>query len=436
MCDVNPPVSQGRLPKRNNHICHKCNVAKPTLKSRHTYYCQPCFEVAFGNKFRAQVGKALKLSPRRKPRVFLALSGGTSSRALLDLVYNFSKLDYPTANNQKFEKFIVCHINESALFPNSTGNADILRGMVEAYDGPTYDEVPLESAFHVGDTESNDSIPAPLLRINEGSSYVDSEYLFTLSRSEESFRAKLQALFAATKKLTAKEELLADLRTSLLLQRARQHGCELVFLGDTCTRLAIRVIALTSRGRGYSLPVELGDGSQWFKEVVTPPSFTTGLPVKASIDRLTEDFIVGLDRDFPSTTSAVTRTAAKLTPRDGLDLRKQCLLCLMPVETDIPQWKSDITVRTNTDSQSTKDAQGPSSPSTLNLTSHLCYACQNTLSELAPGVDLPTLVPPTYFEETIAGLGQLGLTEEHGTGGALMSSEAMKASIQDFLLDD
>lgn len=49
---------------------------------------------------------------------------------------------------------------------------------------------------------------------------------------------------------------------------------------------------------------------------------------KASIDRITEEFIVGLDSGFPSTVSTVVRTANKLTPSAKLAPGVWCPLCL------------------------------------------------------------------------------------------------------------
>ncbi|KAH9274531.1 hypothetical protein BASA83_003167 [Batrachochytrium salamandrivorans] len=98
---------------------------------------------------------------------------------------------------------------------------------------------------------------------------------------------------------------------------------------DSSTAIAIRVIANTSKGRGLSLPADIGD-SDWHRDVhllrpmrdilskeigifnhlckletVAHTSFATLLPTKTSIDRLSQDFIVGLEQDFPATVSTI-----------------------------------------------------------------------------------------------------------------------------------
>lgn len=41
------------------------------------------------------------------------------------------------------------------------------------------------------------------------------------------------------------------------------------------------------------------------------------------------EFITGLDRDFPSTVSTVSRTASKLTVHSEMDVNNKCAICLM-----------------------------------------------------------------------------------------------------------
>lgn len=142
--------------------------------------------------------------------------------------------------------------------------------------------------------------------------------------------------------------------------------------GDSSTRVAINMISMTSYGRGYSIPLDVGgdvnpgvEGAtmlrpmrdilakeialyNWYtgldKDVITSINWSTKRHAKNSIEKLTEgvtwmsalhilmglvDFIVGLERDFPSTTSTITRTATKLTAAADMDLNKKCILCAM-----------------------------------------------------------------------------------------------------------
>lgn len=160
-------------------------------------------------------------------------------------------------------------------------------------------------------------------------------------------------------------------------------------MADSSTRQSIKMISMTSKGRGYSIPLDVGvENDITFapiailrpmkdmlskevglynrfigleKYVVAPTSFSTKMPAKHSIERLTEglfvilvqcvttvilmqilDFIVSLEPDFPSTVSTISRTASKLTPSNDIDLSRRCAVCLMYViisSVDIVSWQ-------------------------------------------------------------------------------------------------
>jgi len=117
-------------------------------------------------------------------------------------------------------------------------------------------------------------------------------------------RESLNNLFQSIKTVTAKEDLLYHFKNLLLLQLARKNQypspasflsllaspssqnhfslpfplppppslplswrCNKVFLADNGTRLAIRVIAFTSKGRGYTLPFETCFSDKRFPDV-------------------------------------------------------------------------------------------------------------------------------------------------------------------------
>lgn len=128
-------------------------------------------------------------------------------------------------------------------------------------------------------------------------------------------------------------------------------------MGDSATRQAIKMIAMTSKGRGYTLPLDVGVDNQlsfndvcimrpmkdmlskeigfynYFNKIdqyIMPAyNFSTMMPAKSSIERLTEDFIVSIEREFSSTVSTICRTITKLQPSANMDLTKTCAMCLM-----------------------------------------------------------------------------------------------------------
>ena len=134
------------------------------------------------------------------------------------------------------------------------------------------------------------------------------------AETPEDRKRLLVELFSHIKTATAKEDLLLYLRTRLLVHMARKLKCQKIFTAENATRMAIKIMSLTSKGRGYTLPFETTFQDDRFpgvlllrpmkdtlsKEVgifnnlhkissLALPSFTTLDPnPKASIDHLTE----------------------------------------------------------------------------------------------------------------------------------------------------
>ncbi|NIG61281.1 cytoplasmic tRNA 2-thiolation protein 2 [Pontoporia blainvillei] len=78
----------------------------------------------------------------------------------------------------------------------------------------------------------------------------------------------LSRLFNSVKTLTAKEELLQTLRTHLILHVARTHGYSKVMTGDSCTRLAVKLMTSLALGRGAFLAWDTGFSDERHGDVV------------------------------------------------------------------------------------------------------------------------------------------------------------------------
>ncbi|KAL1785017.1 cytoplasmic tRNA 2-thiolation protein 2 [Sigmodon hispidus] len=174
----------------------------------------------------------------------------------------------------------------------------------------------------------------------------------------------LSKLFDSIKTLTAKEELLQTLRTHLIVHVARTHGYCKVMTGESCTRLAIKLMTNLALGRGAFLAWDTGFSDERHGDVVLvrpmrdhtlkevafynhlfgvpsvfTPAIDTKAPEKASIHRLMEAFILRLQTLFPSTVSTVYRTSEKLVkaPREGCvtgPTGPNCLLCMCTLDID------------------------------------------------------------------------------------------------------
>uniref|UniRef100_A0A2K5F2S7 Cytoplasmic tRNA 2-thiolation protein 2 n=1 Tax=Aotus nancymaae TaxID=37293 RepID=A0A2K5F2S7_AOTNA len=257
----------------------------------------------------------------------------------------------------------------------------------------------------------------------------------------------LSHLFCSVRTLTAKEELLQTLRVHLILHVARAHGYSKVMTGDSCTRLAIKLMTNLALGRGLGAwrpgfsDERHGDvvvvrpmREHTLKEVafynrlfsvpcVFTPAVDTKAPEKASIHRLMEAFILRLQTQFPSTVSTVCRTSEKLVkaPRDGPaagDCGPRCLLCMCALDIDTADSATAFGVQTSHLSQihsptpltETGTPQGPccspggawaqgccqrssrrEDPQAC-IVEQLCYGCRVNMK------DLPSLEPlPQYI---------------------------------------
>lgn len=171
------------------------------------------------------------------------------------------------------------------------------------------------------------------------------------------------------------EDLHALLIQKLLIKTARNLGDAALLLGDSASRGAINLIESITKGRGHKWPVEGaniiwhddvlvlrplrdalakelaffnrtlaldfltstdvvsaevmgmargssgagGSGSSSSSSSAISSASTTGALEKASIGRLTENFIYSLEKGVPSTVSTVNRTGSKLVLKESLD---------------------------------------------------------------------------------------------------------------------
>ena len=166
---------------------------------------------------------------------------------------------------------------------------------------------------------------------------------------------RLKELFNEVTSVTAKEDLLLHLFRNLVQRIAKDHRYDYVMLGDCGSNIAVRILADVAQGRGSQLPysVSFKDGRSevpvlrpmreftkkeiqfynCFSQVTSfaIPSFSTKASTHASIHRLTEELIVGLQAGFPSTVNTVLKTGDKISSNfDSKDLQ-HCALCLAPL---------------------------------------------------------------------------------------------------------
>jgi len=224
----------------------------------------------------------------------------------------------------------------------------------------------------------------------------------------------------------------------LLLHAAEARSCSHLLLGSTSTSLSISLISSVSSGGGFVLPSEREEIRRSVK-IVKPLRDVTnkecaawlhwgGLQVLQGgislyeirgVTQLTKDFIVGLDRNFPSTVSTISRTCAKLTPRAGTS--GYCAFCQRSIQSGVEEWKARISIRSR---------QGPL-PHTQHRVHPLCYSCHtafNSKGSKGSGNE----VQGTTAEFPVWVGSEEPVVAEH----KIMEQHEMRVQIEEFLIQD
>ena len=451
MCSVqeneeleNVPTRLENKPVKENfrgcRTCMKCLLSKAVVVVRlNDPLCKPCFLAYFTHKFRATIGKARAI--RVGERVLLGFSGGPSSRAMLHLVCE--GLSSAAPKKLRFEPGIA-FIDEGEILKPTREEREKYIERIRAIASKTefpFHLLNLEDIFTVEKSVQDDAICCKKLEKQE---------------SGNDAAEKLLNLFDVIVSMTAKEDLLRTLRCRLLLATARKEGYSKVMLADCATRISIRLLSDISQGRGADLPFDTGFSDNrhgdvnlirpmrefatkeialynFFNSVETVPITTLGTMSHshASIDRLTEEFVISLQADFPFTVSTIFRTGDKLSAMDSSDDTTNCAFCGVPMNlgpnhfSTLSDFKLDSKLDTATSScagDCNSDSGCSSSSSGRWLTKQrildsFCYGCQLTFRDVKCNL---SDLPPYVVE----------------TANKTLQRAQMKERIKDFLLDD
>ncbi|XP_026212663.1 cytoplasmic tRNA 2-thiolation protein 2 [Anabas testudineus] len=459
--------------------CVKCKEASAAVVIRAgDAYCRVCFKEYFIHKFRAMLGKNRLIFPGEK--VLLAVSGGPSSCSMLNQVKE--GLSQNAHKKLRFRPGII-YIDEGGAVGQSVEErrrtVAELQGVFRA-TGFLFYVVPLEQVLNLPSSVVA-SAPAPPEHLSsaykaavdrfiqsDGSSCLTPQDKGQTSLPEvhESQTQVLQQLIASAKTLTAKQDLLNTLRQHLLVHTARTEGYSKLMLGDNCTRLAVKLLTSISLGRGAQLAQDTGFSDSRYGDIISVrpmrdysakeiayynhlfnvpsvfiPSLDTKTADKASVQRLTESFVIKLQADFPSTVSTIYRTGEKLqTARlssSTADHCDRCLLCMCALDTaveeasalqatliseQLSQTTSPGATRTTTPRPNRAPVEPESSaptgqccssggqehcgraesgggccssakgPEMTNLRSLLCYSCQLTIKDMSSVEHLPQYI--------------------------------------------
>lgn len=359
--------------------CVKCKeeLAAVVIRAGDAY-CRSCFRESFIHKFRAMLGKTRVIFPGEK--VLLAVSGGPSSCSMLSQVQ-----EGVSQNAHKKLRFLpgIVYIDEGgALGQSKEMRRKTTSELCEIFrsTGFPFYILPLEQVLDLprsvlADHSSPSDQPSSAYKAavdlflqssNSTDVMVKEQEGVSLPDVQESQTCLLQQLMDSAKTLTAKQDLLNTLRQHLLVHTARTRGYSKLMLGDSCTRLAVKLLSSISLGRGALLAQDTGFSDSRYGDVIATrpmreysakeiayynhmfkvpsvfiPSLDSKTSDKASIQRLTETFITKLQADFSSTVSTIYRTSEKLQTAcrssSGAEDTERCLLCMCSLDTVVDE---------------------------------------------------------------------------------------------------
>ncbi|XP_031665592.1 cytoplasmic tRNA 2-thiolation protein 2 isoform X2 [Oncorhynchus kisutch] len=399
MCQVDEEYNgqlEHRVTPRVSKKCVKCkeNTAVLIIRAGDAF-CRGCFKEYFIHKFRAMLGKNRVIFPGEK--VILAVSGGPASSSMLSqglsrdapkklrFVPGIIYIDEGGASGQSMEEreravaqlesvfratnyhYHIVHLEQVLSLPSS-----VLEAGSSATEKPQTGSSYKAAVDQFIQTKKNQH---PDLSLENAQSHLSSLSMHEVENGVTSpitpeHTQALQKLFASVRTLTAKEDLLHTLRQHLILHTARTQGYTKVMMGDSCSRLAIKLLSNISLGRGASLATDTGFSDPRYGDVVIvrpmrdysskeiayynrmfdiPSVFIPGLDTKAqdkaSIQHLTESFVTKLQTDFPSTVSTIYRTSEKLhtaCPPQNTNTQPfaKCLLCVCALDTKLEEFSA------------------------------------------------------------------------------------------------
>jgi cytoplasmic tRNA 2-thiolation protein 2 len=326
-----------------------------------------------------RVNFAASLDQQRK--ILLPLSHGVSSTTLLHILDLHLNTQRSKTNRTGFAISVLV-VDEGS---RDAAGAERLDKVRQRYSNHEYAALPLHDVFRLLPDDASLRALLPELQGQDAPSTQD----------------QLTSLIASLASATARADVLSTLRARLIVEYAKQTGCESILWGDSTTRLAEKTLAETAKGRGFSLPWQISDGKSPFginfhyplrdvlkKELISyvdlaeptlsslvyePLSGATQASMSSkntTIDDLMKQYFESVEENFPSIVSNVVRTTGKLEVPAGAISNPHCSLCGMPV----PDGRFGIHGWGGDQHDGAVDASAMSSGS-------LCYGCTRSIPQ-------------------------------------------------------
>ncbi|EJD06980.1 uncharacterized protein FOMMEDRAFT_118050 [Fomitiporia mediterranea MF3/22] len=494
---------QGEPKFDRSNKCIKCKVEKGNIVIRHAVYCKNCFFPLVTAKFRRCLDPYINEipdAPRRKilrapGNLLVGFSGGLGSTVLLDIT---SRIYFPSGDgsrddkkgkahpskNRVWDKAYVCYVEVCNAFPEGQmkdRTVDIQK-FFENNDHFELLPVRLEDAFDsrwwnkVGEWPSLSTRKADFSR--------DELPLFMEALQSNETRGNpvslLRAYLSSLPTPTAVQSAISSFIRLILIHTANHLQCSHLLLGTSLTSLSVSLITAVAQGSGSQICEEFFEEwrsppdmhepddrrnksvkvvrplrdigmkecaawSYWKNLSVVEREKLPGFSSVRTIGSLTKKFIVGLEKDYPSTVSTIVRTCAKLTPKE--EAHEICVLCQRPTPLGVLDWKTRISVRSPPPENCSTSLTAVSEESrtqvrnqndTPVLSNRLCYACHTHLTSkptrsVVSGTS-GVILPQWTNARLLASTASSGGNDEVWSTSA-MSREQMKSVVGDFVLE-
>lgn len=441
MCSVEDGNELIEMKIKPVNRCRRCNEKAVMVHGKDSL-CRECFLAYCTHKFRGTLGKSKQI--KRGEKILIAFSGGMSSSAMLHMI----KEGLREASHKKLSFYpVLLFIDESSIFPTECKNEEIINN--EIY------KILLDSEF-----------PAYISQIEM--IYCDEKNTFYHSLNDQmhsvfdNYTREKKLLLDALdcfKSLSCKEDFIKNIRYKLIVNIAKHIDCTKIFVGESATWLAVQLLSSLSQGRGanisdetsfidgrYIIPILRPMREFLSKEIAMYNHFlnipfqikctlSTKADFKASILRLTENFVVGLQSQFPATVSTIYRIGNKLCPDSERICEEKCILCQSYIDTTNSeecsalralklseklcqklQNQDNCQISNNCCCKKGKDNSDCLSESRIDFIQYLCYSCQITVKEMKNQNLLPSSILLDAKQK--------------------LSRNQMKEKIKDFLLND
>jgi cytoplasmic tRNA 2-thiolation protein 2 len=341
--------------KHIDQLCRRCHALEAALTVRAEPLCRECFSKYIHTKVvkRMEAFRTRHSTAGLERKLLLPVSFGVSSVSLLHILDQHLLSQKQKTGRTGFS----LHVLYIRSPDQSQGFETKLKDLGHAYPNHELSTADLDELF----AEPGD-LSAILQQLPSASSIID---------------------------------VISLLRTRFMVKFAKENACEAILWGDSTTKLAERVLAETAKGRGFSLPWQVADGSSPYgvpfyypmrdvlkkellahAKLIDPPlsalidtkAFeSTQAPPSAkntTIDVLMRQYFEDIEESYPSIVSNVVRTTGRLQAPVS-ESGTRCKLCELPVEA--PQMGID----------GWGGYQEAESGDTV--TSHLCYGCSRSL---------------------------------------------------------